>query len=375
MNLRNTYALINLNNLKDNIKEIKNYYNDYKYYIGVVKANAYGHGFEITKTLEKSGINYLAVSSLEEALAVRNYSKLPILCFGYVDVSEIDQVIDNNITLSIISYDYYQELLKINKKIKVHLKINSGMNRFGINDKNQVKEIVDNINKSNMELEGIYTHLATSGVTDTYYDNQIKKFEELTSLVNLHNIKIVHIFNSLGLARHKKLPYTNGVRIGLMMYGFTYNLGKISLLKKLKRRLKLRFIKISKTTLTNSLKLKKVLSLHSEVVNINKIKEGEFVGYNAKYIAPYDTFVAVIPIGHADGITNNYKNVIINNQKCAIIGICMDYILVKVDEKVKIHDKVDIICDQITVGSIAQSDSPQHILVSISNRVDRKYEG
>lgn len=372
--MRNTYALINLNNLKHNIKEIKNNYNDYKYYIGVVKANAYGHGNQIVKTLEEAGINYVAVSSLEEALAVRKYTKLPILCFGYVSMKEIDKVLENNITLSIISYDYYKEILKTNKKIKVHLKINSGMNRFGINDSKQVKEIVDTLKDSNIELEGVYTHLATSGVSDPYYDHQIKKFEELTNLINLHNIKIVHIFNSLGLARHQKIPYTNGVRLGLMMYGFSYNVGKMNLISRIKRRIKLHFTKVSKTTLTNNLKLKKVLSLHSEVVNINKVKEGEFVGYNAKYIAPYDTFVAVIPIGHADGITNNYKQVMINEKKYDIIGICMDYIMVKVDDKVKLHDKVDIINNQITVGSIAKNDSPQHILVSISNRVDRKYE-
>ena len=158
------------------------------------------------------------------------------------------------------------------------------------------------------------------------------------------------------------------------MYGFTYNISKMSIKNKIKRRLKLHFLKVSKTILTNNLKLKKVLSLHSEVITINHIKEGEFVGYNASYIAPYDTSIAVIPIGHADGITNNYKQVMINNKRYDIVAICMDYIMVKVDDKVKLHDKVDIINDQITVGSIANNDSPHHILVSISNRVDRKYE-
>ena len=130
--MRESYALINLNNLKNNICEIKKYYNQYKYYFGVVKANAYGHGIKTIKTMEEAGLNYLTVSSLEEALAVREYTNLPILCFGYVNVRDINIVIENNITLSIISYDYFKELLKTNKKIKVHLKINSGMNRFGM---------------------------------------------------------------------------------------------------------------------------------------------------------------------------------------------------------------------------------------------------
>ena len=373
--MRNTYALINLNNLAENIKEIKNNYNDYEYYIGVVKANAYGHGYNIIPTLEESGINYLAVSSLEEALEVRKYTKLPILCFGYVDLKSIDEVINNNITLTIISYDYYKELRKINKNIKVHLKINTGMNRFGINNKEQIKEIVNELKNSNITLEGIYTHLATSGLNDPYYDYQIKQFEELTSLIDLKEIPIVHIFNSLGLARHKKVEYTNGVRLGLMMYGFSYNIN-LNKINKLKRNIKLCGKKISPVTLTNNLKLKKVLSLYSEVININKIDKGQFVGYNAKYIAKEPSTIAIVPIGHADGITEAYKEVIINNKKYQIIGICMDYIMVLVDNSIKLHDKVELINDKITVGAIAASsnDTPHHILVSITNRVERKYE-
>lgn len=372
--MRNTYALINLNNLKHNIKEIKKHYSGYKYYIGVVKANAYGHGDIVSKTLEEAGLDYLAVSSLEEALSVRKYSKLPILCFGYVDTKDIDLVIKNNITLSIISYEYYKELISIDKKFKVHLKINSGMNRFGINDKNQVKEIVESLKKSKIELEGIYTHLATSGVSDPYYDIQINNFKEITSLIDLKQIPIVHIFNSLGLARHKKLSFASGVRLGLMMYGFTYNVGKMNFINKIKRRWKLHGCKVSKTILINDLNLKKVLSLHSEVVCITNVKEGEFVGYGAKYFAPYDMPVAIVSIGHADGITECYKHVIINNKKYDIIGICMDYIMVKVDDNVKVHDKVDLINNRISIGSIANKDTPHHILVSISNRVDRKYD-
>ena len=369
--MRDTYALINLTNLANNIKEIiKNY--PYKYYFGVVKANAYGHGLETIKTMEKSGINYFCVATLEEALEVRKLTKKPILCFGYVNTKDIDLVIKNNITLSIVSFDYFKELLNENQKIKVHLKINSGMNRFGIKDKKEVLEIINNIKKSNMELEGIYTHLATSGVSDVYYDRQIANFEEITSLINLNDIPIVHIFNSLGVARHKKLSYANGIRLGLMMYGFSYKMN-ISKLTELKR--KLFYKKISPTMLTNNLNLKKVLSLHSEVVNINKIEKDEFVGYDAKFIASDNGFIATISIGHADGITKSYKKVMINKKIYPIVAICMDYIMVLVDNKVKVHDKVDLICDNLVIGKDIKGDSPHHILVSITNRIPRKYEG
>lgn len=373
--MRNTYALIDLNNLKENIEEIKNKYNDYKYYIGVIKANAYGHGEYIVNTLEKAGINYLAVSSLDEAISVRRYNKkLPILCFGYINLKDIDKVIENDITVSIISLNYYKELKILNKKIKVHLKLNTGMNRFGINKKEEVEEIINDIKSTNMFLEGIYTHLATSGVSDIYYDMQINKFRELTSLINLDEIPIIHIFNSLELARHRKIKEANGVRLGLMMYGFTYNVGNLNILNKIKRKIKLKNKKISETSLTNDLKLKKVLSLYSEVVNIINIKKGEFVGYNASYVAKQDEVIAVISIGHADGITDNYKKVIINHQKYDIVSICMDYIMVKVDSNVKIHDKVILIGEDITVGNLSINTTPHHVLVSITDRVKKVYK-
>ena len=366
--MRNTYALINLNNLENNIKEIIKTY-PYEYYFGVVKANAYGHGIDTVKTMDKAGINYFCVSSLEEALEVRKLTKKPILCFGYVNINDLDLVKKNNITLSIISYDYFNELLKTNPKIRVHLKINSGMNRFGI--KNEVLEIVNKLKKSNMVLEGIYTHLATSGVSDIYYDKQIENFEEITSLININEIPIVHLFNSISVARHHKLTYANGIRIGLMMYGFTFKMN-ISKVTELKR--KLFYKNISKTMLTNNLNLKKVLSLHSEVININKLKKGEFVGYGAKHIANYDEFIAVIPIGHADGITECYKKVMINNKLFPIVAICMDYIMVKVDNTVKVHDKVDLINNKLVIGKDIKGDSPHHLLVSINNRVERRFK-
>ena len=366
--MRNTYALINKTNLANNIKEIiKNY--SYDYYFGVVKANAYGHGIDLIKVMEKNGINYFCVSSLEEAIEARKYTNKPILCFGYISLDDIDLAIKNDITLSIISYDYFKELLKVNPKIKVHLKINSGMNRFGIKNKDEVLEIVNELKKTNMELEGIYTHFATSGVADKYYDIQIKNFEEITSLINLKDIKIVHLFNSISTVRHKKIPYANGIRLGLLLYGFSYkmNVSKLTMLKR-----KFFYNNISDTMLTNDLNLKKVLSLHSEVININRVEKDEFVGYGANYIAKDNELIAVVSIGHADGIIPGYKKVMINGKKYPIVAICMDYIMVKVDNTIKVHDKVSLICDELVLGRDIKDFSIHHLLVSISNRVPRK---
>lgn len=366
--MRNTYALINISNLENNIKEIiKNY--SYEYYFGVIKANCYGHGIDLVKVMEKNGINYFCTATLEEAIEARKHTKMPILCFGYISTNDLDLAIKNNITISIISYEYFKELLKANPKIKVHLKINSGMNRFGIKNKDEVLEIVNKLSKTNMELEGIYTHFATSGVSDIYYDKQVNNFEEITSLINLKDIKIVHLFNSISTVRHKKLPYANGIRFGLLLWGFSYKMN-ISKLTKLHRLIS--FHNISPTMLTNNLNLKKVLSLYSEVVNINKLNKGDFVGYGAKYIAKENELIAVVSIGHADGITSCYKNVLINNKKYPIVAICMDYIMVKVDNTIKVHDKVALICDELVLGRNITGDSIHHLLVSLSNRIPRK---
>lgn len=366
--MRNTYALINLSNLENNIREIiKNY--PYEYYFGVVKANCYGIGINTIKTMDKAGINYFCTATLEEAIEARKYTKKPILCFGYIDIKDMDLVIKNDITVSIISYDYYKELIKANPKIKVHIKINTGMNRFGIKDKNEVEEIVNKLKESNITLEGIYTHFATSGVSDKYYDKQVANFEEITSLINLKDIKIVHLYNSISTVRHNKLPYANGIRFGLLMHGFSYNMS-VGKLTKIKRMFFYR--NISKTKFTNDLKLKKVLSLHSEVININKLTKDEFVGYGAKYIAKEDELIAVVAIGHADGVTPCYKNVFINDKRYPVVAVCMDYIMVKVDNTVKVHDKVILLNDKTIFGKDIVGDSIHHILVSISSRVPRK---
>ena len=174
---RDSYVNIDVDALKNNIKEIIKTYSGYKYYFGVVKANCYGHGEYLVNKMIESGINYLCTSSLEEALSIRKFNKdIPILCFGYISPDNFKIVEENNITITIISYEYFKEVKDTKYKVKAHLKINSGMNRLGVKDKNEVKEIYDTLKDSNIYLEGVYTHFATSGVEDVYFDKQVNNF-------------------------------------------------------------------------------------------------------------------------------------------------------------------------------------------------------
>ena len=378
---RKTYAEIDENILKKNIEEIKKTYDNYEYYIGVVKNNAYGHGIKIINSLIEGGINYLAVSSLEEAIEARKYNRrIPILCLEVIDLEYIYDCINNNVTLTVESLDYLEELNKekLDYEVKIHLKLNTGMNRLGINNKKEVNKCVEIIdNNKKLVLEGIYTHLATSGISDKFYDEQIKKFEELTSDIDLNKIKIVHLGRSLTLVNHDKLPYVNGIRLGIIMFGFSQSIkpdtsfkGK---LRELRRKSLIKKLNISSSHLTNNLKLKTAFTLYSTVMTIKKVKQSEFVGYGALYFADKDINIAIIPIGYADGVTKNYKYVYIHGRKYDIVADSMDMLMVHVDGRVRVGDKVEIFGDNISIKEASKNNgvNSYKLFNMITTRVPR----
>lgn len=377
---RNTYAYIDDKILTNNIKEILRKYSTYKYYIGVVKANAYGHGSYIVNDLIKGGVNYLAVSSLEEAIEIRKYNKeIPILCLEPINIEYLDVILDNKITITVESTDYVRELVnkKITSKLLVHLKLDTGMSRLGYKDKEELIKSIKLLRENkNIFIEGIYTHLATSGINDKYYDKQIDKFMYLTEDIDLKEIPIVHLNRSITLTHHKMLPFETGTRLGIIMYGFSQSLPEPVGLRKIKRDILNKIRHISPTVMSNDLKLKTAFSLYSEVMSIRCIKKGDFVGYGANYIAKEDTIIGTIPIGYADGMSSLMKYVSINKKKYPIVGdICMDMTIVKLDDRVKLHDKVEIFGDTISVKSVANNmhSNAYHVLTGVTSRVPRIY--
>ena len=381
---RKTYAIIDEDKLKNNIKEIKAKYDNYKYYIGVVKNNAYNHGIKIINSLIEGGINYLAVSSLEEALDARKYnSKIPILCLEVIDLDYIYDCINNNVTITVESLEYLEKLNKIKLDFpnKIHLKLNTGMNRLGISEVKEVNKCVSIISENKkLILEGIYTHFATSGISDKYYDDQMKKFQELTKDIDLTSIPIVHLGRSLTLVNHDKPDFVNGIRLGIIMYGFSQSIKEDTSLRgklrAIKRKKLIKKFNISKTYLTNDLNLKTAFSLYSNVMTIKKVKNKEFVGYGANFFADRDIKVAIIPIGYADGVTIKYKNVSIKGQKYQIIADSMDMLMVKVDNTVKIGDKVEIFGENISIREASRNNgcNSYRLFNMITNRVPRIYK-
>ena len=373
---RNTAALVDCDILTDNIRNIRENY-EYEYYIGVVKANAYGHGDYVVGSLIRGGVNYLAASSLEECLSVRKRnSDIPILCLEPINVEYLDICAENNITITIPDIDYYREM-RGGVALKAHIKIDCGMNRLGFKDKHELKKVVDDIgDRGDLQLEGIYTHFATSGIQDKHWDNNLKNFCEITSLIELTKIPIVHLGRSLTMVNHDKIPFANGIRIGIVMYGFDNKMQEPTGLRALKKKLLLKKYNISQTRLTNSLHLKTAFSLRSEIMSIKRVNKGERIGYGAEYEAKDNILIGVVPVGFADGFLpgNNGRYVKINQKRYEIVGgIGMDMTIVKIDESVKVHDTV-VLYDDIREAATYMGINSYRLLTSVTNRVPRIYK-
>lgn len=383
---RKTFMEVNIDNITSNVKNIIKKYNDYKYYIAMVKSNAYGHGMYIINDLIKSGINYFATSSLEEALNIRKYNKeIGILCVEKIELDSLDTAINNNITLTIHEIDYLKNIIKkTNKKIKVHIKIDTGMNRLGVNNKDEFNEIVTLINNSkNILLEGLFTHFATPGINDKFFDIQVSNFKNITSDIDLSKIPMIHLSSSFIVLSHPKIDFANSIRIGTILYGFDISPKRLSnspknILRKIRNNYLIKKYKISKTYDDVNIELKPALKLKTNIIQIKHIKKGDKVGYGIQYEAKKDEVIATIPIGYDDGIGTNHINryVVINNKKYPVIGeisMCMMSILI--DESVSINDEVTILGDGITIGQIARlnNTSMHNTLVNIGKNLPRVY--
>ncbi len=362
--MNNTYLEINLDTLKNNVKSIIKIYNNYDYYFGVVKSDAYGHGSYIVNSLIEGGINYLAVSYLDEAIEVRKYNKdIPLLCFVPIDLNDLEKAIENNITITITSYNYLLDLIKkLKQNIKVHIKLDCGMNRLGFKNKNEVtKTYKDIVNNKHIKLEGIYTHLSSVGVHESGYDDQVKRFKELTKDIDLNKVPIVHITSSSNLVAHEKIKWTNGVRLGSIMYGYnptirTNNHGIINKLRNLRNKYMQKKLKLSKIITDVDLDIKPAIKMYTNIIQIKDVKKGEQVGYGLSYKAKEYMKIAIIPVGYNNGIGFGISShyVMINDKKYYSVGqTSMNMMAIKVDSKVNIDDKVYIINEKITPKMVA----------------------
>ena len=330
---------VNLSNLKNNIESIRSIISEEMDIISVVKANSYGLGsLNISKYLSSIGIKYFAVATLQEALDLRIKGKVPgeIIILSWTPVSEKDTLIKYNLTQTLIDYDYAKKLNDEPGIVKCHIKVDTGMNRFGhkIKDVEIFKKMYE---LKNLNILGIFSHLCRvrefEEEADDYTKMQIENFDYIIEQLEKEgiNVGLKHIMNSFGILRFNENKYSM-VRPGLLMYGVSPDPDNEQISK-----------------LLDEYNFKPVASLRCKVMTVKTIEKGEKVGYNGKYTAEEKTKIATISIGYADGLSfassKNKFRVIIKGHLCPITGnVCMDSTMVKIplDSDIQEGDDVTI---------------------------------
>ena len=317
------YAEISLEAIGHNIKEVKKRLPEGVKLLGVVKANAYGHGAVPVASYLENQVDYFATATIEEAIELRENSiSAPILILGYVSPSQYGDLVEYNITQTIDSYAQAlaleKEAARRNRKAKVHLAVDTGMTRIGFQvTENDADEAAKIAGLPHLELEGMFTHFSCADQEDkTYCAMQMEKYDKMTELLAKRGVTIPlrHICNSAGIMEFDDHRFEM-VRSGIITYG----------------------IYPSEEVKKERLNLIPALSWKSHVIHVKEVGPGIGVSYGATYVTEKPmTRIATVSAGYADGYPRALSNqgfVLIHGKKAPIIGrICMDQMMVDVTE-------------------------------------------
>ncbi len=373
---RASFVEVDTASLRHNFNAVKNIVPKDAHIMAVVKANAYGAGaIKASEIFLQEGANYLGVATLDEALELRShFSKTPILILGYSPNANASMLIDNDLSAMVFSLEqaeiFSQMALKSQKRLKVHLKIDTGMHRLGLEPNFKSIEIIKKIRAlKGLEIEGIFTHLSNADAKiKTHAKNQMKAFNAFLEQLLDQKIEFQyrHAYNSAGilsLCNGNENRLLNLYRPGIMLYGF-YPSNEM---------------KESSQTI-----LKNVISLKARIVQIKRVKKGEFIGYGEHFYTNEETLVGVLALGYADGLIRALGNriqVAINNQLAPLIGkVCMDQCFVKLnniqakegDEVILFGDKSANANDASEIATLLNT-IPYEVISTLSKRLERVY--
>lgn len=359
--LRPTVLEVNIANFKHNVEQVKKDIKNGSKIMPVIKANAYGT--YINKNLNAiQDFEIVAVATVTEGINIRNIgfaNEIFVLNQPYLE--EVENISKYNITVGVSSKDFIKKLGELNKKVKIHIEIGTGMGRTGIHP-DRSEEFSNLIKKyENIEVEGVYTHLSVADVDEEYTKKQLHSFEKAVEEIKKHfDLKYIHSMASSGIINFSmKNDEYNLVRPGIVLYGYNAD-----------------------ESLNGKLDLKPVAKLKSKITYIKEVKEGTSIGYGRSYITDKQTKIGTVPIGYADGFRRTFSNngrVYINGKYCNIIGkICMDSFMVDLTEldDVNVGDDVIIFDDEhIFLDELAKKcDTINYeLLCTISDRVKRKF--
>ncbi len=361
---RQTELLIDLNAMEHNYKLIQKLHPDKKI-LPVLKASGYGIGAKNVKAfIDKLKINIIGTAFVDEGIVQRENLdyKGDIVVLNQPAMEDILNIVKYDITPGVCYIEFLnmldEEASKVNKTINVHIEIETGMGRTGI----KLENLNDFLNKAvelkNINIQGMYTHFATSDTDLEFTKKQIEIFKKAEMIVNekVKTLKYMHVANSAAIIQIENLP-GNMIRPGIMLYGYMPDKG-------IKR-----------------IDLHPACTLKSKISFIKTVKPNTSISYGRKFITNRESIIANVPIGYADGIRRSLTNnghVVIKGKLVPIVGtICMDSFMIDVTDipDVKIGDDVYIWDNKnITVEDIAnQCETINYeILSTISNRVIRK---
>lgn len=366
--IRPTHLEIDLKILAENYRRIKQHVAPAKM-MPILKANAYGHGLvRVAQLMQDLKADYIGVAVLEEGILLREQGiKIPILVLGGIWGNQIPLFLKHDLTITASSIEKLNQVdefaQQMKTKAKVHLKIDTGLERIGVHYYSAEKLLEAAVKCTNIRIDGIYTHLANSEVRDTSYTRtQLERFQEVLRFFEKHSIEIPlrHIANSGAILQ---MPEANldMVRPGIMLYGvYPSN-------------------EVEKTIFVQS-----ALTWKSLVVYFKIIKAGHPVGYGLTWKPEHDIRAVTVPLGYGDGYFRSMSHraeVLIRGKRYPVVGsISMDQIVVNIENDSAFNgDEVILIgqdgSNKITAEELAEwaGTIPYEILTNINTRVPRAY--
>ena len=348
---------INKENLKKNLEKIRSIN---KNIICVIKDNAYGLGIEnILPILLENNCNYFAVAYIDEAVKIReilkNFEKekklkflenrkIKIMALNYIKPQKLEYAIENDVELTVFNFSQLSDYLKIleesfeNTVLKIHIKVNSGMNRLGFNE-SEILELIEKIKKyeinsknNKLEIISIFSHISDAE-NQIETEKQVEKYENILKIFDKNNVKYQykHLQASPLLFKYGEKYNYDFARVGMALYGMeplSYDVGLFD-----------------------------VITVKSQIINIRNVKKNDKISYGSKGVVKRDSKIGIVSIGYAHGLQKQIENsqeayVLVNGKKAKIVGeICMDMIFVDLTdiENMGMNDEVVVVGSQKNV--------------------------
>jgi len=329
-----SWAEIDMDALAHNMREIRRITDPGCEIAAVVKADAYGHGaIQVAELLLKNGASRLAVSMVDEAAELRRSGiTAPILTLGQTDIRRIPEVIEADLEQTVFSLDFARALSEQaaadGKTVKIHIKIDTGMNRVGfLPSEESYEQILEISRLPGISVTGIFSHFAVADTNDDEYTRmQFSTFTEALDILEKRGFPVPtrHICNSAGILRFPEM-HLDMVRAGLIIYGM---------------------IPPGCPNPYTPVDLRPAMSLKSSVVQVKSIDIGQTISYGRRFAVSRESVIATIPIGYADGYARRLSNrasALLHGQRVPVVGtVCMDMSMLDVTdlgEPVRVGDE------------------------------------